>query len=527
MTCSRPIFLLAALLILTLAAAPRLPALTARPFHGDEAVNAVKFKGLWERNDYKYDPREFHGPALPYASLPVVAATARNYPQTTEASYRLVTALFGIGLVALTLCAAHGIGYPAAIIASLLTAISTAFVFYSRYYIHEMLLVTFTWCAILSGWRYSVRPSITWAIACGASLALMHATKETALLAWAAMIAGIVTIRAATVRERARMLVLERGPFPHGRGSRRVVAFGYGLLAFIAVYTLLFSSFFTNWPGVFDGVRTFFLYADRGAGQAEPLHVHLWDWYLAHLLFYQAAPRAPWYSEAMIYILALVGIAAAWTQRDMILPRFLSVYGIVLAVIYCLIPYKTPWCVLSFWHAFVVLGGMGAASLLRWSPLPAKAIVAAALVLGMGNLGWQCYRANFVLHTHWSNPWVYAHPIGSVREIGQRVEELAALHQDKEGMWVRVLDEENLWPVPFYLRKLNHVSYLKNGLPNDAEAPVLIVSDKRADEVVARFGDRYVGPHNFGVRADVKVSMFVHKELWEKFMERQHSKSPP
>ena len=57
------------LLILAGAAfALRWPALDQRPFHNDEAVNAVKFGELWENGIYRYDPHEYHGPTLHYAT---------------------------------------------------------------------------------------------------------------------------------------------------------------------------------------------------------------------------------------------------------------------------------------------------------------------------------------------------------------------------------------------------------------------------------------------------------------------------
>ena len=67
-------FAAAVLLILAVALALRLPRLGDRPFHGDEAVHAFKFRDVWERGQYHYDPEEYHGPTLYYAAWPVVAA---------------------------------------------------------------------------------------------------------------------------------------------------------------------------------------------------------------------------------------------------------------------------------------------------------------------------------------------------------------------------------------------------------------------------------------------------------------------
>ena len=50
----------------------RWPDLNHRPLHNDEAVNAIKFKDLWEQGRYAYDPEEYHGPTLYYLTLPLV-----------------------------------------------------------------------------------------------------------------------------------------------------------------------------------------------------------------------------------------------------------------------------------------------------------------------------------------------------------------------------------------------------------------------------------------------------------------------
>jgi len=78
------------------------------------------------------------------------------------------------------------VGRKAAIWAGLFTAVSPAMVYYSRYYIHEMLLIFFTASALVSGWRYWQSRRVGWVAVCGVSLGLMHATKETFILTLAA-----------------------------------------------------------------------------------------------------------------------------------------------------------------------------------------------------------------------------------------------------------------------------------------------------------------------------------------------------
>ena len=132
-------------LAITAAAAFRAPDLDLRPMHADESVQAAIFRKLWLEGDYAYDPREFHGPTLPYATLPSAwLSGAGSFAETTEAAYRAVPVAFGVGAVLLIGFFHGGLGRLAALSAALLAAISPAMVFYSRYYIHETLLVFFT-----------------------------------------------------------------------------------------------------------------------------------------------------------------------------------------------------------------------------------------------------------------------------------------------------------------------------------------------------------------------------------------------
>src|SRR3990172_2112028 len=99
---SQLVFLVLLLLVAAGALAFRLPRLGDRPMHADEAVGAARFRRLWEEGRYVYDPNEFHGPTLQYATLPSVWIGApKVFAQTPEATYRIVPVLFGTGLVLL------------------------------------------------------------------------------------------------------------------------------------------------------------------------------------------------------------------------------------------------------------------------------------------------------------------------------------------------------------------------------------------------------------------------------------------
>ena len=193
MRSSKICFLL--ILAVTLAtAAVRLPRLAQRPMHTDEAIHAYKFGTLLESGEYVYDPVEYHGPTLNYFTMiPAKLCGQKTYQQINEFTLRVVPVAFGVLLVLLAVGVADGMGRPAAIVAAVLTAVSHAMIFYSRYYIQETLLVCFTFGVIVCGWRYvrSRRPG--WAGSAESAGSEGFRAAPGGGVAWAAAAVGVVT----------------------------------------------------------------------------------------------------------------------------------------------------------------------------------------------------------------------------------------------------------------------------------------------------------------------------------------------
>ena len=326
----------------------RLPQLKQRPMHGDEAVHAFKFGELLEDGFYDYDPYEYHGPTLNYLTLiPAWAGRAQKSTDLSETTLRIVPVFFGVMLLLLILLIADGLGRTSAVCAAVLTAISPAMVYYSRYYIQEMLLVCFTFGVIASGYRYTRSKSIKWAILAGIFLGLMNATKETCIIAYGSILLALVLLLLMPPRQSGSVLNTLKAIKP----CHLIAA----LVAAAVVSVLFFSSFLSNPTGILDSVRTYTTYFDR-AGQSQ-LHIHPWYFYLKMLLYYKYGPGPFWsfWSEGMIVILAGVGFVIAIRGKgpggvNFHMLRFIAFYTLAMTVVYSVIPYKTPWCLLGFLH---------------------------------------------------------------------------------------------------------------------------------------------------------------------------------
>ena len=560
----RFVFAFALLLVTVGALAFRLPRLADRPMHADEAVQAARFRELWQEGSYRYDPNEFHGPTLTYATLAAAwIETPKSFADTTETTYRIVPVVFGTGLVLLLWLLSDGVGRTAAVCAGVLTAISPAMVFFSRYYIHETLFVFFTLAAIAAGWRYARSRRLIWCLITSGCLGLMQATKETSVIVFFSMGIGALLVwlttlprrKGATGRRhvtsedgRARLLPSrndtpnaaqqELRPPKHADDlessekrseSRAPLAWHWALgcvVAVLVVVTLL-SSFFTNPRGPIDGVLTYLPWLDR-AGGVSP-HIHPFYHYLRILAWWQVGEGPPW-SELLVLTLAIMGFVAALLPEKMrLLPdasvafvRWLGFYTVVLTAAYTCIPYKTPWCLLGFLHGMILLAGVGAVALIRAVPfVPVKVAVAFILLGAAGQLGWQSYRTSFVDHANPRNPYVYAHTFPKIQELADYIEQLAAASPEKHGVLIKVIwwHDGYYWPLPWYLRRFEHVGYWTQ-MPEDPGAPIVISSPQLDEALTEHLDETHLMTGYYGVRPNVLAQVWVREDLWIAHLKR-------
>jgi uncharacterized protein (TIGR03663 family) len=493
----------------------RLPRLNLRPMHVDEAVHACKFDTLWQTGQYHYDLQEYHGPTLYYFALPAMwLSRAKNLGETEAATFRITPVVFGVGLVLLLLLVADGLGRPAAVCAGVLTAISPAMLFYSRYYIQEMLLVFFTFLVIAAGWRYVRSRRIGWAILAGLGVGLMHATKETSVIALGSMLLALIAtlLWGRHGRQTAR-------PWGSYLKPKAILA---GLLSASTASVLLFSGLFTNLAGPLDSIRAFATYFQR-AGEGG-IHEQPWHYYL-HMLTFWRVGRGPVFSEVLIVALSIAGILAILRHKgipDVQLPllRFLTVYTVVMTVVYSAIPYKTPWCLLSLLHGMILLAGVGAVALVqRLRHFALQAVVAGLLIAAAVQLSAQARRSVSQKYCAYpGNPYVYATTLHGVTDLADQLERLAGVHPAGHRMLVKVM-VENPWPLPWYLRRFERVGYWED-VPPEPDADVILASHRfRADLEAQLKGDYQVNTR--GLRRDERLLVYIEKSLWDVFVREQ------
>ena len=358
----RLLFAAAVLAILVVAAALRLPRLAQRPMHADEANQAVKSWRLYAQGENPYDTADHHGPTLYWLTLPSLALSgAKDLAGTREVDYRIVTVLFGLGLIPLVLLLTDGLGGAqrrrrglagghfagAGVLQPLLHPGNAA--------------VVFTLAALGCGWRYVRTRRLIWIVAAGASVGMMHATKETWILSAAAALAA-----AGLTWCWSRLRDTERGAGSGERGVR-----------FRTPCSLLPCSQLPPPRRSPDGLpcrRCLLLDVRQALGRPSGIDPGLCQLFPSRQPTGRALRTVVLLSSGLLRRLAFEtnflergldrpagaggGIDALGQRKAAeakALPRFLTFYTFLLTLLYSLISYKTPWCGLNFLIGMILL----------------------------------------------------------------------------------------------------------------------------------------------------------------------------
>lgn len=481
---------IAAAAILAAAALLRLCALGMKPIHHDEGVNGVFLVRLLYQGIYRYDPENYHGPTLYYLALLVTRVNGLFHGDgLSDGALRVITALFGIALVALVLWMHGLLGKREALVAAAMIAVAPGPVFYSRYFIHETLFVFFTLAVAVCGWQAWKRCDPAWLPAGAVAAAFLFATKETALVSLV-----VLAMAAATQRFWVRWREGGRAPAPSGRGfwqrlggrPRAVRYASLGAILFVAVFVPLYSSFFTNPKGIRDALASLAIWTKTGFS----------------VEFFPKYAYLTWIGqeEWPLLLVAVVGTAVAVWSRPGGFAAFAGIWAAGLFTIYTVIPYKEPWLALNFTIPGAIAGGYGAVQLWR------RARILSFLGLGLVVvLLYQTIRLNFVNYDDESERYVY---MQTTREVNGLVHEVHAMaKRTGAGLQMPItITAPEYWPLPWYLR--NYKADYWGRIVN-TQAPVVIGSKEQAWELKDRLGPAYRFIRFYDLRPGVTLALFT------------------
>ena len=470
--------------IAVLALFVRLPQLGDRPMHTDEAINSFITGQMLTGEPFRYDPQDRHGPALFLIAEPLVKlAGAENFSDLNEPVLRISTVLTGAATVFLFGAGVEMFGLFACLIAALLFALGPLPVYYSRYFIHETLFVAATLGLIFCSWRLAKTGTIRAAVFSGCWAALMLACKETAIIHFFAL--GLAWLPAIFLRPKKITAPL----------VRLVAVAG---IVFLFAVVLLFTWFGQNLNGLAGLFHAAARVAVRAGGEGHEKSI----WYYAVLL-------AGGWSGVAVLALAISGWGLAvrdfWRTRQFSPAVLISIYGVGVAGIYSLIPYKTPWLALNFWLPISLLSGMTVARFGgKWKSIPARyffTVVAIFLALALGH---DVRLRVFQMPADEKNPYAYAHTTEDILGLPVKIQEICR-QRGIENPRIAVVAKD-AWPLPWYLRKFSTVGYWQPG-QETGPADFFITPTDLAGKLAESLKD--YRPEFFGARPNVLLILWI------------------
>jgi uncharacterized protein (TIGR03663 family) len=471
------VFLLVALLGLAL----RLPHLSARPMHTDEAVNAYIVGRLMAGGTFTYDSEDRHGPALAALALPMVRIQgAKAFSDLTESQLRLTTVLAGTVTILLFGVTAETFGFVPSVVAALLFAGASLPVYYDRYFIHESLFVAATFGLILTASKRGFRAQ---GAVAGCCAALMLACKETAVIHLVALAAAALCFWLWNLR-RKRL-----------SGFWRWQGVAAGAAVFLVLTVAMYTWFGSNWRGLATLLYAIPNFARRagGEGHQKPF------WYYGELL------SSGW-SGGIILASALIGFIRSLKGRESSPYGLVAFYVLFLAAIYSAIPYKTPWLALNLWLPITLLAGRALEMLWRMparSPALGRSISTLLGLIIAVTIAHDTFQRVFAHPSEETNPYAYAHTSEDLLGLPAEIDELARQNAIVAPR-IAVIAVDS-WPLPWYLRHFTQTGFWQPG-QQPGKADFYITSTDVADQYRDQLKDFHAD--FFGVRPGVLILLW-------------------
>jgi uncharacterized protein (TIGR03663 family) len=477
-------------LILLLAAIVRFAYLDIKPPHFDEGINGWFCDQMTKSGYYAYDPTNYHGPLHFYVLFLSLNLFGRNlWALRLPVVLASLIAIFWIFLFRSFF--SRSICY----LAALAMAISPGFIFYDRYSIHESWMVLFlivTFWGIL-GISTSREPRYFWGFFMG--LTGMILTKETYIIHLAGFAAAgflaLIWSRLAKETPSNR----PRGQLPGGHIATAILVGAFLIIFF-------YSGNFRNWNGLEGLYQTFLPWTKTGidaAGHGKPDFdlFPLIPRSLAKVPFLGgfASLKLNWYWVRLLLEYEWFALAGLLFSVRLLFGgqpafRYLAIYGLSVLFAYSIIPYKTPWCIISIAWPFLFLG----AGLIEFVALRFNRLVAVLVSVPLfAQAAWKSYDLNLVRYDDPKERYVYVQTFRQYRKFVDPILEKGAQDPASKRELSGLVLLSSYYPIPWVLGDFPNIGYYpkNDSWPDKLDADFIAVEADKADELEKRLKDRY------------------------------------
>jgi uncharacterized protein (TIGR03663 family) len=423
---------------------------------------------------YRYDPENYHGPLYFYVLFVFLTLGGRNLW-----ALRLPAVIASLASVWAALKFNRFFGSATARLGALALAVSPAAVFYGRSAIHEswvVLALMILTLGLLGLWKEGLRRDLVLVVVGVVMLLLL---KETAVIHLVCFVlAGLCLMlwQKLVPSVPAQSLAARRWNW------RDALLFS---LITLVVMLFFYSGTFLNWQGVPDFFRAYgkWFQTGVGAGGHEKTDYQfgscgLLNWYWVALMV-----RYEW--PALLGL--LVAVRLAWPAPPML--RYLAIYALGVLTAYSIVPYKTPWCIISILWPFALLFGAGIVELREKLPRAIGPFLAVVVLAGSLAL---CIRLNFRHYTDPKEPYVYVQTQPGIAVITEPLLGLAVRDPRKHELSGMIL-LESYYPLPWILGEFSKIGYYeKDKEPTKFDADFITALSSRDREIEQKLSGPYL-----------------------------------
>ena len=564
------VWLIGCLIVTATAVLLRFWRLDLKPLHHDEGVNGFFLTTLFREGVYKYDPANYHGPDLYYFAL----AAAKIFGLNTY-SIRGSVAIFGVLTVVAVFFLKDHLGKTGSLAAALLVALSPGMVYISRYFIHEIAFVFFSFGIVL-GVLFFIEKRRAGAVAMAAMTLLLLVCFLPTVLNLANVVApdggntqwlarlGLFAVESVLVFLIMRMIAAWNGGAPVYlllAAASAALLFATKETAFITVGTLAAAVVSVwLWRKIYRGfvgkpaaedceptALTWTVFRQRLGSSSDVILITVAAVCLfafVGILFFSSFFTYPegigkafeayalwtktgskdhtqngtfayvrWLGkiELPIMILAVVGFVIALVKANRRFALFVGFWAFGLFAAYTIIPYKTPWLALSFLLPMCLVAGYGINEMIADRRKHIR--ISGVILISLAAFAqlYQTYDLNFVRYDDDSMPYVYAHTKRGFLDLIERIKHYAEKSGKDKDVSVEIVSPD-YWSMPWYLR--DYPKAVFHGSFVDATtAEMIVASEAQAAQLDERYGAHYKIAGKYPLRPGVELYLLVRDDL--------------
>ncbi len=469
-----------------LAAILRFPLLDMKPAHFDEGVNGWFLDRMEETQVYNYDHKNYHGPLHFYLTLPFVSALGQN-----ETALRLPTILFSMATVAVLLSFSPVLGRLPSLTAACFFAVSPGSVFYARYGIHEASLCFFVALFALACAMLHKTGMSRWLALATISVAGGVLTKETFFINMVTLPMALATTWTLSKFDPWKITPPLSPPHPP---LWKWAFFLPLVLTLTACVELIYSGFGSiGSSGVIEFLKSYNVWSETGsggAGHAKPQY----DIFGGLLNYYWFALAAQY---EWPYIVAIVASPFCW-RKTTTTGRVLVIWSLGTIAAYSIIPYKTPWCILSMLPSIALATGALLPELFSGLKNHSQRLIF-PLLIAISPLPYSVIL-NFWRYDDPAEKYVYVQTSRQAKQLLEELEQAAS--KDPRVLNLRgVICLDSYYPLPWWLGSYTKLEYVgENAVINCAGRYWALVSWKKAGEFLQKNNERRWRSFKFKLR---------------------------